>query len=69
MKLRVICNDVDYGAAANVGGPVCAELKTFEISGPAVEALAEWLDPKRNGQPSHGFRNIVGCTIEEVDSE
>jgi hypothetical protein len=54
--LRIICVAVEYGRAANVGGPPHTEHKTFEVDAPAVEA---WLREKGGWQD----RSVVGIEV------
>jgi hypothetical protein len=42
MTLRIICVEVDAGAAANVGGPVHIRRHTFDV--PCTEALTNYLN-------------------------
>lgn len=37
--IRIIVTTVDAGRSANVGGPVVTEIKSFDLSAPALEAF------------------------------
>lgn len=62
--LRIICVENDYGAAANIGGPVDISHKTFDVECAAVE---EWLQarrlPKGSPGPSYANRSIAGVEV------
>lgn len=55
--IRLIARSADRGAAANVGGPVDTEYKTFDVDLPEVEA---WL-LKNSGK--YLWSEIVGAEI------
>lgn len=59
--IRVIVTTVNAGAAANVGGPVHVQHKTFDVSAPALEAfMSEKLG-------SYTERSIAGVEVIEGD--
>lgn len=44
-QLRIIIQTSDYGTAANIGGPVITEFKTFDV--PAPDELVEFMEKNR----------------------
>lgn len=64
MSLRVVCVSVDFGLAANIGGPVQQHFKTFDIDCPDVLALEQWLSA-HDGTKDCISRSIVGVEIVE----
>lgn len=63
MTLRVIVRTDDAGMAANVGGAVHTEFKTFDIEAPAIEAFLT----KKLGSLSQ--RQVVGVHLVCGDCE
>ena len=62
--LRIICCDVNCGAAANVGGPVHTAFKTFDVDAPEVEAfLLEFV-----GKGGYTERSVTGVEILPPDT-
>ena len=58
--IRIICQEIDCGSAANVGGPVVVINKTFDVA--ATLELSEWLNKK----PSiYHNRTVTGVEIRE----
>jgi hypothetical protein len=55
--LRIICRTDDAGMAANVGGSVCTEHRTFDVELPELEA---WL---REPQGTYGHRQVTGVEL------
>lgn len=58
--LRIICVQSNYGAAANVGGPVCVTHKTFLVDCPEVES---WLSTPKSENRTYEDRSIVGVEV------
>lgn len=56
--IRLICRNIDVGAAANVGGPVNVSHKTFDIRNTEVEA---WLK-EAQGQ-MYQTREVSGAEL------
>jgi hypothetical protein len=56
VTLRIILQGVNYGAAANVGGPVFTEFKTFDIEAPEIEAWLSETIP-------YGHRQVAGAEV------
>jgi hypothetical protein len=54
--VRIVCLEADAGFAANMGGPVKQEVKTFDVNLPLVE---EWL---RKSEP-FCQRSFVGIEL------
>ena len=54
--IRLICSETDAGMAANVGGPVTVNHKTFDVELPEVEV---WLTAKL----PYAERRFVGIEI------
>lgn len=61
MLIRVICNETDFGVAANVGGPVQTSHRTFDIE--CSESLASYLSL----QDKWKSRTIIG--VEIIDAK
>ena len=62
--IRVIVQTCDAGMAANVGGSVNEEFRTFDIEAPALEAhLREYVDAKKRGETTYWHRNAVGVEL------
>jgi len=59
--IRIIVVTTDYGDAANVGGPVHVDYRTFEVEAPEVE---QYLN---SGPKSYGGRSIVGVEFTPGD--
>lgn len=62
-KIRIIVQQTDASAAANVGGPVCTEYLTFDVEAPALVAhmLSPW--------DCLGHRSIVGVEILPAEED
>ena len=58
--IRIICREQDCGVAANVGGEVVIEYKTFTAYIPALE---KWLRAKGK----YNERMVVGAECVDVD--
>ena len=56
MSLRIICREVDDGAAANIGGPVHTTMKTFLIEAPEVEAYLAFVQ-------NYSHREVIGVGL------
>jgi hypothetical protein len=56
--IRIVCTEVDAGAAANVGGPVHVRMKTFDVDIPELEA---WLAPVANN--TYLDRSVAGVEV------
>lgn len=62
--IRIVCVEVDAGAAACVGGPVHTRYRTFDVDVPALEA---WLREPKQQKWTYVERNTHG--IELLDAE
>lgn len=62
--LRVICVSVDAGAAANVGGPVHIDHKTFDV--PATPELVKWLEVNPRSYISRSIQGVELITQEDA---
>jgi hypothetical protein len=62
-RLRIIVRESDIGAAANVGGPVNLQYRTFDIDAHEVIDYLEF-----NGVDDHRYqsREVLGSHIVEV---
>ena len=60
--LRLIFATTDAGRAANCGGPVIVEHKTFDVDLPDVE---QWLSEPKTQQWSYIDRCFVGLEVLE----
>ena len=58
--LRIIVRTDDASMAANVGGPVFSDFKTFDIHAPEVEAFL------RTPAPQLGQRQVVGVELVQT---
>lgn len=58
--IRLICTEVDAGAAANVGGPVNVYHKTFDAELPELEA---WLREPKKMSWSYTDRMFTGIEL------
>jgi len=63
MTLRVVVRTDDAGMAANVGGSVLSEFKTFDIDAPELEAfLREYTDRSKTGT-CYWHRQVIGAEV------
>ena len=62
MKLRILCTETDFGLAANVGGPVNVNHKTFDL--PCSPELEAWLADvdKWRARTIHGVEKLLLTT-------
>ncbi len=58
--IRVICRDVNIGAAANVGGPVDIEHRTFDVELTAIET---WLKEPSVMNDHYRTREVIGFEL------
>lgn len=56
--LRIVIQTTDCAAAANVGGPVCLETKTFDVCLPEVEQYL-----KAHQTTNYSNRQVIGVEI------
>lgn len=66
--LRLIIQTTDYGAAANVGGPVETSIQSIDIDCPVAEAaLREYEDAKTEAKTKGATiwwnRSVVGVEV------
>ena len=63
--IRIICTEIEYGAAAHVGGPGCITHKTFDVDIPELES---WLmqPSKEKWSYCQRFCNGIEVTVEAV---
>ncbi|MGE5523423.1 MAG: hypothetical protein ACM3SS_06900 [Rhodospirillaceae bacterium] len=54
--IRLVVRTCDAGMAANVGGEVCVEYKTFDVDVPELEAFLREVG-------TYSFKNIVGAEL------
>ena len=64
--IRVIVRSADRGAAANVGGPVDVEYRTFDIEVPELESFLH--QPKKENW-TYTFREVIGVEVAETPKE
>ena len=60
MTLRVVVQDADRAAAANVGGPVDTSLKTFDIESPELE---QYLQQPIKDKWNYVHRQVIGVEV------
>lgn len=62
--IRVTVQTSDAGMAANVGGHVQVEFKSFDISAPDLEAhLREYSEAKKRKQSLYWQRCVIGVEV------
>lgn len=62
MSLRIIVRTVDCAAAANVGGPVAVDHKTFVVDLPELEAYLRAPNPRTM---AYATREVTGIELLE----
>lgn len=62
--IRFICREVNAGAAANIGGPVEVDHRTFTDAA-ALEAWLRMEDRPESWQRAYVSRSLVGCELVE----
>jgi len=65
--LRIIIRETDCSGAANVGGPVHQNIKSFDVDLPEVEAYL--LEYKGKGRIEYLTREVIGVEIREVEGK
>lgn len=66
--LRAIVEDVDAGAAANVGGPVIVAHKTFDLKGiPDLTRLEAYLAEAKKWTGGFASRRVIGVELVETN--
>lgn len=66
--IRVVVETCDAGMAANVGGSVYRQIRSFDISAPELEAfLSERFSV--SPAPSYCHRQVIGVELVEHEEE
>jgi hypothetical protein len=62
--VRIIVQTSDAGMAANVGGNVETDVKSFDIEAPALEAyLRQYARSKVRGEATYWHRSVIGAEV------
>lgn len=58
-KMRLIVRVTDFGAAANIGGPIEETVRTFEMGDLPVEFVKFW----EEGNGRYGHAQVMGVEV------
>lgn len=67
--IRVVVQTSDCSMAANVGGSVDVEIKTFDLEAPSLEGyLRQYETAREAGTATYWHRNVIGVELLSVSS-